>query len=1497
MNDIYLENNIFSNVVSDADGVAVHIRDSKASLTVKKNKFINLMGTGASQRDGSIFVSSASQVFLVENEFINCSNEASVFYSSIVNIGSSVSLPIFEKNSFINSSHSSNGNFYSDYGIENLNFEVTPNPIEIGNSEINQGADIIINLTDDVGNIVKTNLGMFLSGEDNYTVVLQNKNGLTYHISFSTVPENGIYNVTFGYNYHNEYYNYSGAVATVNVQANNDPIDVWVSPEGNDENNGTHDNPFKTIEIAITKGFSQSFTVNVHLIKGIYSGNGNVNLTISNKGNLNLIGEVYNETIIDGEHANWFIRTSTTLFNVENIKFVNGGGNGVILQGEASRNLALKNCIVDNCVANGGDILSYVNFDKLVFTNNRGRIFYFDLNEANITNSYFANNDANGQYSFLYLQHAPTTIEHCFFINNTGSVGVAYSTVLISKNNYYESNHGNYAGVFGLNSASFENDTFINNDGVTNGVLSADKASFIGCKFINNSGEIADVFHISQSNTNDWIFDNCSFINNTGGKGSLVLTSFGAYNLREVNTIQMNDVIFENNGVDIYLSDASPISSYVYAFPIVLTINFDNVTIDAFDGTLTASVYGPCGAIINGGTLNFIFDGSKIGSCNIVNSKASIDYSGFLTGVYNLTGDISNPSFKNIINNGTVNVSFEAFDHLEYWVSNQGSDESGDGSQNNPFRSISHSVYESLKHSRDIVIHIDEGTYEGDLNTNVLVPCVGNITLIGAGLDKTIIDGNKSNFVNITIGAGIIKLSDMTIRNCDNPIIIDQSILYLNNLNITRCTGQIIDGSATLFIDDSFINYNYVSRIFETGNLNINNTLIEFNLLRNIVFGGILDEVMNVVINNSVFRNNFIPANGTISNDLLIWGYSAVIENTIFNFDGNLSILDSFDMEAKYLKPAVLIVTQYSNLTNVSFINDYEGEIHSTNSISAAVMYISNYFSIFCFDNVHQDKHVNVKDSTFVNIYHIITYSGDRNSEYMFDNCIFENISSVIWGKSTQSSTFSFSNSIFVSSYIGKETGKAPKNPSTFIFEHDYWGNNSRQKFTELIPKSTISLDNWLVLKYEGDGLVWYLNDTENLTKFDAQLPVSLSYIAYEGSVVPVININGDGYLFEVDDDGNVILAENAIRNIVPKVEANETVFADNLTVTVNDGTQFVVLFTDKWGDPLVNTEVTCSAGLNVFSNVTDENGIAKFDINLKPGSYIVNTVNPATKQSILNKLEIETDNSIFANDVIVVYDDGSVFYANFTDRFGNALSNANVTFIVDGTPYDVVSDENGTASFNIDLNGGVWNVSIINNATGQSIIRSITVNKQSTKITAPAITTVYNVGKTLVVTLKDANGKAIVNKNVVITLNGVKKSILTDKSGKVKLAVNLPAKKYTASVKYAGDDNYVSASANVKVVVNKAAPKLTASKKTFKAKVKVKKYTVALKTNKGKALNKVKVTLKIKGKKYTATVKKGKATFNIKKLTKKGKYTAKVSFAGNSNYKAVSKSVKITIK
>ena len=251
------------------------------------------------------------------------------------------------------------------------------------------------------------------------------------------------------------------------------------------------------------------------------------------------------------------------------------------------------------------------------------------------------------------------------------------------------------------------------------------------------------------------------------------------------------------------------------------------------------------------------------------------------------------------------------------------------------------------------------------------------------------------------------------------------------------------------------------------------------------------------------------------------------------------------------------------------------------------------------------------------------------------------------------------------------------------------------------------------------------------------------------------------------------------------------------------------------------------------------------------------------------------------------------VVVITLTDNSSAPIAGATVKYTVNGGDEQTdVTGEDGKFTIS-GLTGEVTTKSF--NFTEEPVVPA----KVATKITAPKVSAVYNVAKNLVITLTDKDGKALANKKVTVKVGTISKTLTTNAKGQVSLNVaTLVPKTYTATVKFAGDDSYIASSVSPKVVVSKAKPKITAKAKTFKVKVKTKKYTVTLKNNKGKVMKKVKLTLKVGKKTYKATTNsKGKATFKITKLTKKGKYTAKVKFAGNKYYKALSKKAKITVK
>ncbi len=204
---------------------------------------------------------------------------------------------------------------------------------------------------------------------------------------------------------------------------------------------------------------------------------------------------------------------------------------------------------------------------------------------------------------------------------------------------------------------------------------------------------------------------------------------------------------------------------------------------------------------------------------------------------------------------------------------------------------------------------------------------------------------------------------------------------------------------------------------------------------------------------------------------------------------------------------------------------------------------------------------------------------------------------------------------------------------------------------------------------------------------------------------------------------------------------------------------------------------------------------------------------------------------------------------------------------------------------------------------TGESAITSTgnaTIDvKYKTTLTAPSsvsvLLTQVKSGYTVKIVLKDENGYAIPQTS--ITVKG--KTYTTNAEGVVDYKVTASkTETQTLTINFAGSDDYIASSATTTVKITKEATKLTAAKKTYKVKVKTKKYTATLKDSKGKGIKGVKVTLNVKGKTYKATTNaKGQAVFKIKNLKKKGTCKATVKFAGNNLYKASSKTVKITVK
>lgn len=384
-------------------------------------------------------------------------------------------------------------------------------------------------------------------------------------------------------------------------------------------------------------------------------------------------------------------------------------------------------------------------------------------------------------------------------------------------------------------------------------------------------------------------------------------------------------------------------------------------------------------------------------------------------------------------------------------------------------------------------------------------------------------------------------------------------------------------------------------------------------------------------------------------------------------------------------------------------------------------------------------------------------------------------------------------------------------------------------------------------------------------------------------------------------DEKNHIYGFNSTNITVSKVsdyDFNATVtptvyLGDNATVTI------ITLPSGAAGNVTVKVGDNEAKTFNVNDVISIDGFIAgdnvvniTFISDMYDAKSVVKTVVASLKPTTITTVNVTTTYNV-AKDLVIT----------LTDVNGKVLANKTVNVVVGTINNDLTTNASGQVSMDISTlapNTYVANITFAGDEVyaKSNATANVIVNKIASSLAAPAVTATYNVAKNLVITLT-ANGKALANQKVTVKVGGISKTLTTDAKGQVSVDVSkLTPKTYTATFTYAGDGVNDKSSNTAKVVINKAKPKITAKKATFKAKKKTKKYSIVLKDNKGKAIKKAKVTLKVKGKTYKATTNtKGKATFKITKLTKNGKPTATIKFGGNTLYKAVSKKVKLIIK
>ena len=232
-------------------------------------------------------------------------------------------------------------------------------------------------------------------------------------------------------------------------------------------------------------------------------------------------------------------------------------------------------------------------------------------------------------------------------------------------------------------------------------------------------------------------------------------------------------------------------------------------------------------------------------------------------------------------------------------------------------------------------------------------------------------------------------------------------------------------------------------------------------------------------------------------------------------------------------------------------------------------------------------------------------------------------------------------------------------------------------------------------------------------------------------------------------------------------IEVLSTIQANDVVKFFRNGTQYYAKFLDGCGSPLVNASVIFNINGVFYKKQTDDNGMAKLNINLRPGVYILTAMHP---DALMYGSNITVLSTILANDVVKFFRNGTQYYAKFLDGCGSPLVNASVTFNINGVLYKKQTDYEGVARLNINLFPGKY---ILTAMHPDGLMYGYNITVLST-IHGDDIVKFFRNGTQYCAKFLDGCGSPLVNASVTFNINGVFYKKQTDDNGMARLNINL---------------------------------------------------------------------------------------------------------------------------
>ena len=248
------------------------------------------------------------------------------------------------------------------------------------------------------------------------------------------------------------------------------------------------------------------------------------------------------------------------------------------------------------------------------------------------------------------------------------------------------------------------------------------------------------------------------------------------------------------------------------------------------------------------------------------------------------------------------------------------------------------------------------------------------------------------------------------------------------------------------------------------------------------------------------------------------------------------------------------------------------------------------------------------------------------------------------------------------------------------------------------------------------------------------------------------------------------------------------TVKGTDLVKVFRNATQYYATFLDSQGNYLREGSVVRFNinGVMYERIVSGDKGLAKLNINLEQGEYIITAMNLETGEMASNKITV-IPRIIENNDLIKYYRNASQYTVKLIGDDGNPVgAGEEVTFNINGVFYTRTTNEFGIAKLNINLEPGQYIITAEYN--GCKVSNLITVLPV---LTAQDLSMKYHDGSKFFATLVDGQGKPYANQKIQYNINGVFYNRPTDNNGQSALNINLKPGEYIITSSY--DECYIS--------------------------------------------------------------------------------------------------------